>query len=215
MNGINEFIAYFSPFASSSILKLMINAMFWSYIAIGIYYIFRKNQIMAFWLFLSSFGLSVPYLFVKADNLPAILDTNKTRLFLEEVFFLSLLLQAINFTLLKKFFGYKASWPIHLVISFIVVVGFAVLYISFAGASTTLEFANLKKYIFLAFISSLGGSILWSGQQAVRGRYLKESEFSNLQDAIADSFFDILGSVLALLFLLYYIDFIINLIGKS
>ena len=60
-----------SAATSILLLNILINAMLWGYLIFGLYNLYQKKILLAFWGFLASGGMSVPYLFFNANNINA------------------------------------------------------------------------------------------------------------------------------------------------
>lgn len=196
--------------------KILINAMLWGWLIFGLYNLYQKKILMAFWGFLASFGMSVPFLFFNANNINAAFDLDKTRLFIETSLFACLFLQIANHTynmiyLKKPVFW--TSWPVHLLNSFLmVIISFATLIAFFDGNALS---AKTQHYFILpAFFIFLLASSVWSIQQIIRVREFNERHLTDFQDAVIDSISDILGGGGSVLFLIYYSDFIVSFIVK-
>ncbi|OGZ32649.1 MAG: hypothetical protein A3H02_01115 [Candidatus Niyogibacteria bacterium RIFCSPLOWO2_12_FULL_41_13] len=205
-----------SAATSILLLNILINAMLWGYLIFGLYNLYQKKILLAFWGFLASGGMSVPYLFFNANNINAAFDLDKTRLFIETLLFTCLFLQTANYTynmvyLKKPVFW--TSWPTHLLISFfIVVISFATLIAFFDGNALS---AKTQHYFILpAFFIFLLASSVWSLQQIIRVREFNEHHLTDFQDAVMDSISDILGGSAAVLFLVYYSGFVVSFIVK-
>lgn len=197
-------------------LKILINMMIWGWLIFGLYNLYQKKILLAFWGFLASFGMGFPYLFFNANNINAAFDLNKTRLFIETLLFACLFLQVVNYTyntvyLKKPVFW--TSWPAHLLISFLmVVISFTTLIAFFDGNALS---AKTQHYFILpAFFIFLLASSVWSLQQIIRVREFGEHHLTDFQDAVIDSISDILGGGVSVLFLIYYSDFIVSFIVK-
>src|SRR3989338_4147856 len=208
-----------SAATSILLLNILINAMLWGYLIFGLYNLYQKKILLAFWGFLASGGMSVPYLFFNANNINAAFDLDKTRLFIETLLFACLFLQTAQYTYytynrvyLKKLV-FWTSWPIHFLISlFMVVISFATLVAFFDGNALAMKTQNY--FILPAFFISLLASSIWSLQQIARVREFNEHHLTNFQDAVIDSISDILGSGLAVPFLIYYSGFVVSFIVK-
>lgn len=211
---IQEIFKYFLSFdvVAQHPLKIFINSLFYFFALATLYYLakfFIYKRVGKFYLgfftLLSAFGITTPYIFVTPLSIPAMLNLDKTRFFLESIFFICLLIHLIasffiyHSSFLSKKMGKYLSSVVHLFIVFFSMIGLIVMYTAMFDYHFMLNYGFSASIITSAIITMVLMMILWEIIEVLVDKYIIGYPFMSpsRQDTILDLSLGFLGLILA------------------
>lgn len=215
-----EIFKYFLSFdiVAQHPIKIFINGLFYFFAVATIYYLakfFIYRQVSKFYLgfftLLSAFGIATPYIFVTAEAIPAAFNLNKTRFFLESLFFICLVIHLIasyfiyRSPFLSKKMGEYLSSVVHLFIVFFGTVGFTVMYTAMFDKNFQIENEFSPAIIVGVALTFTFMMFLWELIEILVDKYILGYAFMSpsRQDTILDLSCGFLGLILAVIVILF------------
>lgn len=206
-------------------LKIFINSLFYFFALATLYYlakffIYRRvgKFYLGFFTLLSAFGITTPYIFVTTETIPAAFNLDRTRFFLESIFFICLLIHLIasffiyRSSFLSKKTGEYLSSVVHLFIIFFSTIGFAVMYAAIFDRNFELENGFSGIITIAAIVTVVSIMLLWEIVEALVDKYVLGRPFMSpsRQDMILDLSLGFVGLILATSAILFKQEMILS-----